>query len=205
MATCNIQIDGEIALMERYRLTPNELFVLKMLILEIEGSSEQYTFRFLRSCDENKESLRDILVSLQRKSIIAASYKIPNRGEAFAPDEVKLNMNVVKNFYKASYELGEELFEAYPMFAVIQGMTTGLRTVSRKFDSLEDAFRAYGKAIRWNPEVHAEIIELLNWANENNVINYSLASFIIDRRWEMLKALRDGDAGNINFDTIRTL
>ncbi len=81
-----------------------------------------------------------------------------------------------------------------------------LRGVTKKFNSLEDCYRAYGKAINWNPEKHKEILELIDWAkNYTNFIQFSLASFVVDRHWETLEALRDGKISNINFDTIKDL
>jgi hypothetical protein len=105
-----------------------------------------------------------------------------------------------------SFEMGKELFEMYPMFGNIQGCVTSIRGVSKKFDSLEDFYRAYGKAIKWNPETHQEILDLIKWAKDNTqFIQFSLASFVVDRRWEELKALKDGDLANVNYNAIRML
>lgn len=198
-----LDLDNELVIYEKYELTPTELTVLKYLILYQEDNTNTYLSRYLNSC--NKESFRDTLISLQNKGLILKTYKIPNKGEKFDPNDVRINHNVVKTFWKASYELGKELFETYPMFANINGNLFSIRTISKKFDTPEDAFRYYGKVIRWNPETHAKIIELLKWEQENNInfINMSLSSFIIDQKWNELEALRDGEM--TNFDTIRTL
>lgn len=202
-----LDIDEELIIIEKYKLTPTELYVLKQLVLIQEGYSTQYLSRYLNSSEENKVHFRDTLVSLQEKGMILKSYKIPKRGEKFDPRTVAINLNVVKTFWKASFELGKELFEAYPMFAFINGNPVSIRTLSKKFDTPEDAFRYYGKVIRWNPETHNKILELLAWEQEHNVhfLNMSLASFIIDQKWNELEALRDGKLGNINYDTIRSL
>ena len=202
-----LDIEEELIIIEKYKLTPTELYVLKQLVLIQEGYSAQYLSRYLSSSEENKEHFRDTLVSLQEKGMILKSYKIPKRGEKFDPRAVAINLNVVKTFWKASFELGKELFEAYPMFAFINGNPVSIRTLSKKFDTPEDAFRYYGKIIRWNPETHNKILELLAWEQEHNVhfLNMSLASFIIDQKWNELEALRDGKLGNINYDTIRSL
>ena len=148
----------------------------------------------------------ELLQSLQNKGVILKSYKIPKKGEQFYPIEVEFNKNVVKNIYKSAYVMGEELFSAYPQFAVINGTSVGIKSISKKFDSPEDFFRAYGKTIKWNNEVHNNILELIKWGKENNVINYTLASFLIDRKWEELQALKDGDNGsNINYNAIKLL
>ena len=99
--------------------------------------------------------------------------------------------------------MGKELFEVYPQFGIIGTSTVPLRTVAKKFDSLEEAYFRYGKSIRWNLEMHNRIIELVKWANENNILNTTLANFVIDHKWEELQALKDGNLANVNFDAIK--
>ena len=77
--------------------------------------------------------------------------------------------------------------------------------MSKKFDTIEDFFRFYGRTIRWKPEIHNHIIELVNWAKENNILCVTLANFIIDRKWEELESLRNGDTGVMNFDAVKVV
>jgi hypothetical protein len=92
------------------------------------------------------------------------------------------------------------------MFGNINGACVPLRGISRKFDSPEDFYRAYGKAINWNAETHNKIMELLNWAKENTqFIQFTLASFVVDRRWEELEALRNGDIANIDYNAVKMI
>lgn len=58
--------------------------------------------------------------------------------------------------------------------------------------------------LKWNLEIHNNIINLVKWANEHNIINCSLASFIINNGWIDLQALKDG-SGNVNYDSIKLL
>lgn len=199
-----IELEEELALLDKYRITPNELvFIQTLLIFQQE---DDYTLfkEYVEGLHNANISLFDILTSLVEKGIILSTFKVPHAGESFNPLELPFNKNIVKAIYKASFTMGEELFKSYPQFGSIEGKTIGLRSVSRKFDSLEDAYRRYGKAIGWNPEKHQHIIELLKWASEHNIINYSLASFIIDHRWEELEALHAGE-GNINYDAVTLL
>ena len=53
---------------------------------------------------------------------------------------------------------------------------------------MDDFFFFYGKSIRWNPEAHAEVIRLVEYAKENNLINCSLATFVINQRWREIQA-----------------
>lgn len=205
MKNLTLNLEEEIAVLNKYRITPNELlFIQTLLLLQDEENEDlfQSYIESLRSCDIH---LREVLLELQRKGVILKQFKIPNEGESFDPYSIPLNKNFVKNIYRCSFEMGKELFEIYPQFGTINGSVIPLRGVSKKFDSLEDAYFRYGKSIRWNSEKHDHIIELVSWAKEHNILNCSLASFIVNNGWLDLEALKNGDNSNINFDTIKLL
>ena len=111
--------------------------------------------------------------------------------------------NFIKDFYKSSFELGKELWEVYPQFGIVNNSQVGLKSVSKKFDTIEDFFRFYGKTIRWKSDIHEHIIELIKWANDNNIICTTISNFVIDHKWEELEALRDN--GGVNYDSMRLL
>jgi hypothetical protein len=203
----NYNIDEEINIMEKYSLSPTELFVIKTILLLQEGYEENYLIRFLNIPEKDRGDFRDILVSLQNKGIILKSYTIPMKGREFDPEEIQINKAFFKTIYRSSFELGKELFETYPMFTTINGSTVSLRGISKKFNSLEDFYRFYAKTIKHNPELHNHIIELINWEKDNNIgfINMSLAAFVIENKWNELEALRDGKIANVNFNTIKSL
>lgn len=191
--------------LENYKLSPNELFLVQCLLLYREDDREPIC-RFLALGRKIGLNIREILISLQSKRIITQEYKIPREGESFLPEEVIFNQNFIKNYHKASYELGKELFDNYPQFTTIQGIITPLRSVSKKFDSLEDFFRFYGKTIHHNIDLHNHIIELIKWDNDNShMINTTLCNFVVDHKWNDIEALKNGDKGNINFDNVRVL
>ena len=62
--------------------------------------------------------------------------------------------------------------------------------MSKKFDSLEDAYRAYGKAISWKPDVHQHILELIEWGKNNNYQFTTLSDFIVDNDWLNIEAMQ---------------
>jgi hypothetical protein len=127
----NYNIDEEIAILEKYNLSPNELFVVKTILLLQEGYPENYLFRFLQIPEEDRGDFRSVLLSLQNKGIILKTYKIPNKGEEFDPSEIPINKLFLKNIYRASFDMGMELFEHYPMFTEINGSTVALRGISK--------------------------------------------------------------------------
>jgi hypothetical protein len=199
-----LTLEEEISILDKYRLSPTELFLVRVLLILQEEDNEELFSGYIKTLKAAGINLRSVLQSLQDKGIILKSYSIPKEGQEFDPFEIEINKNFIKNIYKCSFELGKELFDAYPQFGTINGNMCSLRGVSRHFNSLEDAYFKYGRYIKWNPEVHKEIIDLVNWAKDNNVLNQSLSSFIINNAWHDLKALKEGDSG-INLDAIREL
>lgn len=198
-------LEEEIALLSKYRITPNDLVIIKtLLILQDEGNEDLFKnyIELLRNCDIK---LRDSFLSLQEKGIILKSYKIPKEGESFDPYSVPFNKSFINNFYKCSFELGKELFTEYPQTTTINGGIVTLRGVSKHFNSLEECFFKYGKTINWNAERHNHIIELVKWGKDNDLIKQSLSSFVINNAWLDLEAIKNGDSCNYNFNSIRAL
>ena len=70
---------------------------------------------------------------------------------------------------------------------------------------MEQAYFKYGKAIGFNPEKHKVIIELTKWAKDNNILNCSLSSYIINNGWLDLQAMKDGNTANFNVDAIKLI
>lgn len=197
-------IDNELIFLEKYNLTPTELMTIRTILLA-QDNQEDYLFKFNNILTKTDVKFRDILISLQNKQIITKAYKIPNEGESFEFEDVTFNKSIVKAFYRASFELGKELFNVYPQTTIVNGVIYALRRISKKFNSLEDAFRVYGKTIRWDEELHNEIIELVKWGIDNDYSFTTLDDFIVDNAWESIRAIRDGHAININFNAIKQL
>lgn len=197
-------LNEQIFILEEYGINSDELLFISIILLIQDGDDSDFVSSYFNLPSKCRGGLRELLVSLQDKEIITKEYKIPQKGERFVPEDVTFNKNFVKNFYRSSFDMGKELFETYPMFGTINGSTVGLKSVSKKFDTLEDFYKYYGKTIRWNPDTHNYIIELVNWAKDNtNYICCTLANFVIDHKWLELEALQKGDIGNINTDAIK--
>lgn len=178
------------------------MFIRTLLILQEDGY-EQLFQNYIESLHNSGIKLREILLYLQEKGMILKSFKIPSEGTAFNPYSIPINKIFLKNLYRCAFELGKELYDIYPQFGNINGNVVPLRSIARKFDSLEDAYFRYGKEIKWNPEIHKQIIDLVQWSKENNILNCSLCNFIINRGWIDLQALKDGDIANINYDAVK--
>ena len=191
----------ELILMDQYKLDPNELFCIKVILLAQEGEYE-YLQNYAQILNGK---LRLILTTLQSKGIIIKAYKIPKEGTQFIPEDVQFNQNFLKKYYRSAFSMGEELFYTYPQSAVVQGQVFNLRTVSKKFDSLEDAFGKYAKQIKNNPELHQQIIDDIKWGIENGYNFTTLDRFIVDRAYESLHSMRLGENININLEAVQLI
>lgn len=205
MKNLTLNLEEEISILSKYRITPNELTFIKTLLILQDEENEDLFKDYIESLYVCNVKLREILISLQKKEIILKSYKVPSEGESFDPYSIPFNKNFIKSLYKSSFELGKELFEIYPQMTVINGSLVTLRGVSKHFDSLEACYFRYGKAIGWNQERHEKVLDLIKWAKERDIIKQSLSSFVINNSWLDLEAIRNGDSGNYNFDTIKAL
>ena len=200
-----LNLKEEIALLSKYRITPNELMLVRTLLILQDEDTEDLFKDYIELLHDCGIKLREVLLSLQEKGIILKNFKVPKEGEAFNPYSIPFNKTSIKTLYKCSFELGKELFEEYPQMTNINGTMVTLRGVSKHFNSLEDCYFRYGRNIKWDEERHKYIIELVKWAKEHDLIKQSLSSFVINNAWLDLEAIRNGDSGNYNFDTIRVL
>ena len=166
----------------------------------IQISSELFS-----AAEETRGNFRSILLSLQKKSLIIRDFKIPAKGENIDLLQIPFNKTFVKSYCRNSLEMGKELLAVYPKFGTINGNIVSLRTVASKFNSLEDAFKFYAKTIHYNAETHREILSLVKWASDNDVLNMSLSSFIINNSWNDLKDLKEGKIGKYNLNSVKLL
>ena len=201
----DLNLEQQLIFCDKYIITPNELLLLEIILLAQEGEQPEIVYNYFNANVDARGLTRPMLERLQAVGIINKTYKIPQKGERLNIYDIPINKNVVKDFFKCSFEMGKELFENYPMFGLINGEPVGIRSVSKKFDSLEDFYRYYGKSISWKPDKHKYIMELVSWAKDHNLLVTSLANFVIDHKWDELEALRNGEIANIDFNAVKQL
>ena len=197
-----LNIDNELSILEKYKLTPTELFTIRLILLAQDTNQLENLVRLNNILEKG---IRAELETLREKWIILKSYNIPKAGSSFIPEDVEFNKNFIKQFYRASFEMGEELWNIYPQSCLVSGQVFNLKSISHKFDSPEEAFQRYAKYINNNPDTHNEVIELIKWGIENGYTFTTLDKFIVDRAWLALKAFKDGSAINVNSDAIKMI
>lgn len=192
-------LNTQILFRNKYNIDDNELTLLEILLIAQEEEDNELVKLYFTTT----KNIRTNLIALQDAGVILKSYKLPEKGERLDIYAIPINKNVTKDFYKSSFEMGKELFDIYPQFTTINNNVVGIRSVSKKFNSLEDFYRFYGKSIRNKPEQHKYILDLIEWGKEHDVIATTLANFVIDQKWTELQALKDGDIANVNYDAVK--
>lgn len=173
--------------MVTYHLTGEELLLVYLTFLarDEEGGHSEYFSKWFNG--GGKDRLRDLFTSLQEKGIILKSYN----PSSYIPNEIEFNKNFLKGWVKGSGEMGQELFQNYPSFGIINGKYIPLRDISKRFASLDDFFFFYAKEIGHDPEKHKKIMDILNWGKANNLVSFSILNFVLSHQWEALDELRN--------------
>lgn len=189
------------AILEQYNLTAEEWLITRLLFL---ASEEENRKDFLaKYLVYSKVDLRSVILSLQNKGIISKSYKIPEKGQEFNPEDIQFNKVFTNRYLKFSLSLGQELFENYPTLVNVNGILYSAKTTGNKYRDLDEMLFAYGRAIGNKPEMHRHVLELLEWAKENGLVNKGLCRFIADKEWLNLEAMKDDPS--INYNSIKCL
>lgn len=192
-----MELNTILNLLITYNLTADELLVVYLTFLaRDEENHPEYFSKWFTNGGSDK--LRSIFESLKQKGLIHRDY---NPTE-YDPNEIEFNKNFLKSWLKNSGEMGEELFDAYPSWLNVNGKLMPLRNIAKKFSTLDEFFFAYSSAIKHNPEKHKEVMEILDWAKQNELINFGITEFVCSQKWRDLKELRDNGTDTIRISEI---
>lgn len=197
-----MNLDTILNIMNEYKLTADEVMLVYLTFISQTENAQQEkgTYYFKKWFDGGgNERLKDLFKSLKDKGIIHKNY-CPT---SYIPDEIEFNKNFLKKWIKYSGELGQELFNTYPAYITINGKMAPLRNISKQFHSLDAFYFHYATLIGHDKSKHKEIMELLKWGKERNLITYSILEFIASQKWLDLKELKEsGSSGHLTTDSI---
>jgi len=177
-------------------LTPTELFILRLLFLAVDGD-QKYLVNYLTSISNGKQILRSVLISLVEKKVINSTFKLPQEGESLNFKNIPFNKNFTRLYIKESNEIGKEFFDAYPPFISINGKLCSIKNFTKAgLYSFDDFCIFYAKQIKNASATHERVMEALEFAKENNLINYTILEFISSKKYEEIEYIRN--SGNIN-------
>lgn len=169
-----LSLNEEIQIYINSGLTPTELFIIRLLFLAIDGDSK-YLVNYLSNVTNGKLVFKSVLQSLVEKKVINSTFKIPQEGESLNFKNIPFNKNFIKMYVRESNELGKEFFDAYPPFININGKLCSIKNFTKaNLFSFEDFCLFYSKSIKNAGVTHERVMEALEFAKENNLINYSI-------------------------------
>lgn len=172
----------------QYNLTMDEILLVYLTFLaqDEEGHPEYFVKWFSNG---GQERLKELFESLKNKEIILKNYT-PTK---YNPNEIEFNKNFLKGWIKGSNQLGKELWENYPKVLFINGKYFPALDVTRnnKFSSPEEFWFHYSVQIGHSLDKHIQIMELLEYAKEKNLIQTSLFKFVANHQWETIQYIKE--------------
>ena len=201
-----MSIENQILLIKDYGISAEEWFFIQLLFLSQpeEGKSDLLLNYLQYSVTSYNNSPRNMLLHFQEVGIVKKSYRVPNQGELFDPESIEFNKNFLNRYFKYSGDLGQELFDNYPINIIIKDTLYTLRNIAKKYNSMEEFYFAYGKAIGHSPEKHKEVMDLLEWAKTHKLVNFNICEFVISKKWLDFESLKNSgfDGNSMKIDEL---
>lgn len=167
------------------KIRPNQFLLLYLLYTEKmvkEGSSLRFTKGGLiykwshEGAGWTKEEVKDLV---DKEYVISLS---PD----YAFDQLILTSKFVDLMFVNGGEAFEELLNLYPDTFMVQGNKVFTKTVD--LDVME---KAYVKAIRGSQTKHKEVMEILGYAIEKNLLNIKIDKFILGKVWDSVRKMKE--------------
>lgn len=199
MYKINVDLERKLEIMSKHGLNAEEWLLIELLFIA-EDFPELMT-KYFNECKKEKLP-REILINLKDKKVLSSSYNVPGQGQTFDPTQVQFSKTFINNYFKNSFEAGWELFESYPEYIQGTDRLFPARNITKNgYNDENDLFAKYNKAIQYKVENHYEVMELLEWAKEQKLIQFGIVEYITTRKWLAHKELRE--SGEINSMQLR--
>lgn len=199
MYKLSLDLEEKLSIMQEHGLNAEEWLFIELLWLAEDGYPE-YLQQYTMKCAQAMMP-REILQSLKDKKVFDSSYKLPKAGEVFEPDQVEFSKTFINKYFKNSFEAGRELYNEYPDYLQGTNRQYGAKNVTTKGYMDENSFfHKYGQQIKFKVSNHEDVMDLLRWAKENELIQYSIVEYVTMRKWEDHRKMREsGEIGKRAF------
>lgn len=191
-----LSLNEEISIYINSNLTPTEFFIVRLLLLALDGD-EKPLINYISNLSGGKKLLREVIESLKLKQIINSTYQIPKEGEPLIVSNIPFNKNFLKMYVKESHVAAKEFFDLYPTFISINNKLVSIKNFTKaNLFSFDDFCLFYTKQIKNNKITHDHIMESLQFAVDNNMIHYSILEFLASQKWKEIDILRSTNSVN---------
>ena len=184
-----MELDTILNIMTKYGLTADELLLIYLtFIAQTEnGNPDEHRVYFRRWYEGGgRERLRSLFDSLKSKGIIKKNYN----PTMYDPDEIEFNQNFIKQYYKLTGQLGQELMRAYPTTLYLNGKAVSLKNIAKKFKDLQEFYFCYAATIGHSISKHREVIDILEWAKSNDLVHIPIVEFVASCKWNEFKEMK---------------
>lgn len=202
-----LSLEQDIQVLSKYRLTCLELIFIKLIRESCNSGNTLYLETFLTTY-VNDVDVKFIVESLvEKKVLVKEALKISTKDLLL---KYPCNLVFNKNFHKAylldAYELFEEFREHYPFNVYINGSPVDLRLInSKEYKNESEVASLYCKIIKYDLQLHKEILKALDYGVQNNLICTNIITFIVSRGWERIIRIMNGEDTNLQFDNVTML
>jgi hypothetical protein len=202
-----LSLEQDIQVLSKYRLTCLELIFIKLIRESCNSGNTLYLETFLTDYvnDINVKSIVESLV--EKKVLVKEALKISTKDLLLKyPCNLVFNKNFNKAYLLDAYELFEEFREHYPFNVYINGSPVDLRLInSKEYKNESEVASLYCKIIKYDLQLHKEILKALDYGVQNNLICTNIITFIISRGWERIIRIMNGEDTNLQFDNVTML
>lgn len=185
MFSKSIDIERQLEIMKLHQLTAEEWLLAELFMMALdEPKRSSYLATYLNECKKDRLSV-EIIQGLKDKKVFSSDTKVPISGEVFRLENFKLSGTYLNNYFKTSYEGGEELKSLYPSTVAIGNKIVSLTNITKGgYQHEEDFFAKYNKQIRYSKKKHEEVMSLLKWAIEKKLLHYGMVEYVTTKKWE---------------------
>lgn len=172
-----------------HKLSPNQFLLCYLLYTEHMIRDKESNLRYAtvgniyKYCDKGTGWSNSDVEDLIEKGYLIDTTKTK---DTYAIDRLILTEKFVDLMFINANFAFEEFFEAYPNSTMIDGKAAFLKAVDP-----DVVAERYKKAIKNSAVKHAEIMEIIAYAKENNLINMRVDKFVMGKLWEAIKTQRD--------------
>jgi hypothetical protein len=193
MQNFELSLDEEVQLYINNNLTPNELFILRLIFLAVDDEQKPL-INYLSNVSNGKQLMRSVLKSLQEKQVINNVFKLPKEGEVLNFKLIPFNKNFLKMYIRETHAIGKEFLDAYPPFINIKGRMYSIKNFTKAgLFSVEAFCNYYAKTIKNSGFTHERILKALEFGKEHNLIHYSILEFIASEKYKEIEYIQQSD------------
>jgi hypothetical protein len=107
----------------------------------------------------------------------------------YIPELSDRSKEILNKLFESPDFFKDSLLSVYPKFGTIKGKFYPLIT-----GDLDKLFEDYAKKIGYSIDTHKEVLEIVQWAKDKELLNIGIEKFILSYYWESLKELMNKDS-----------